>query len=99
MKLFRYLPFLLVVLGLSACRDPKLRTWATGVDQKFDRDSVWQFQTVYPGLRAYCMLERNVYDIFNAPQVPTLPQPPIRYCPPGGTDPVLPPPPPPNWDS
>jgi hypothetical protein len=85
----------LIVL-LSACKqeDPVLRAWATGIDQWKQALHEWNSTVVFPGLVAYCELEAHVYDTLHAGEI----TPVNRYCPPGGTDPILPPTPPPGWD-
>jgi hypothetical protein len=85
---------LAAALALSACQDQRLRHWATGIDAWADSVHTWQTETVLPGLRAYCELERHVYDDFH----PGALTPVRRYCPKGGTDPVIPPGTPPTWD-
>lgn len=84
----------LVLLMLSACKDDTLRTWATGIDTWKNDVFEWDNTVVFPALVAYCELERHVYDDLHPGAI----MPVNRYCPPGGTDPILPPTPPPDWD-
>jgi hypothetical protein len=95
MKRFKSsLALLPLVFVLAACQDQQLRTWAVAVSDTLQKDYEWERDVVFPGLRAYCELERHVYDQFHSGTV----TPVNRYCPPGGTDPVAPPGPPPQWD-
>jgi hypothetical protein len=87
----------LLVLLLSACgphEDVVLRAWASRMDQWAADIHRWDSVVVFPALVAYCELERHVYDDFHGGVL----TPVNRYCPPGGTDPILPPAPPPGWD-
>lgn len=85
------LPLLLLAGG---CKDDTLRTWATGIDSWKNDLHEWDSTVVFPALVAYCELEQHVYDNLHAGEV----TPVNRYCPSGGTDPILPPTPPPDWD-
>ena len=105
MKRFRSIAFLALAVGLTGCKDQKLRAWATTVDDYLEADNAWKATTVYPGLLLLCDLERNVFDHyhkgpFGPPPLNPAPNPnPRRYCKPTNpSDPVPPPPPPKDWD-